>query len=267
MIKRFHQFNESVELNFYNSDKYKKCIEEYKMDQSILDDFIIDIKDEDNIDEYNIIQVVDEGGNKPSKLIINAFFTKYYDKVSNEDKKKEIGIELKDYYNLLKRQSDVIDLQKNDLKEILQCCERIGKTQDLKITRTTLLTIPDKKSNFKSTVLISFEKEVNTDKLKEIKKEFDHIKINRLDKITKYMIRLGVSKEDAKKLIDIDTDYDDPNELTCVFYTNEQIIIIGHIKSNGEIIQLEDNNIKDCIQYYNSGWCSDVLFDDLWRLD
>lgn len=254
MIFNWKFFNESNQaIYFSESDIYKDLIKNTKIPNSIFDDFLIDLKDDFDM-EYVISQIVAAGKITENSvpILILLKISKKYPNSSFDKRTNQHNMDLKKFESFLKSQI-------NDINNINNIVERMCKSENIEILSQS---IDNSKSYTELNIHIKMEKLIMTDEFHKAQLEFNkNLPNNEIIKkknlIIDKLIKMGVKEDECSKLIDVHPDYENMDYVIYGFLTDDEIIDIAHYnKESGEVSY---TNIIKAVRYYNLGYCNGIL--------
>jgi len=261
MIKSWEKFNEEKNtLYFEESDEFEEVLDKYAITDEDIKDFFIDLEDERNIETKLMrCSITDIKKNSFGLITILSFDKPYL----NQKRNKRNHIQSGDYLKFLSEQVE-------DIKSIQESCKHFGEIEHLNIIFNEVSQEPFQGAGANMEeyghlrLSVCFEKIIETSEMSEANTKFQN-KENpfkkAIDKIAKELIKAGVKKEHASKLLDIHPGYEDMEDIYVGFLTDDEIIVIAYInKTFTDITYLEEEFARAVVDYEN-GLCVDRLLN------
>jgi hypothetical protein len=248
MIKSWKLFNESV--YFEGSKEFLDIKNKYSLKKEDIKEYIQDLEDNKDIKIDNFYNTVSKFNDEEITIISVLILRKLYKNKSSE---------IEEYMSFLKEQLD-------DINYILSVCESISRSEDLEIAKLKIGDLPFQGGqNSKESPLslsIVFQRTIETDEISKAHKEYmkkDNPEREAYESVIKELVKYGIPKEDAEKLVDLHPDWEDMDYIIFGFLTNNEILSIATYNKELKRLFFERNDMIHAVEYYQDGQCNEYL--------
>lgn len=246
MIKSWKLFNESA-VYFEGSTEFLNIKNKYSLKKEDIIDYIQDLDDERSIYFEKIHNNVSKYNHEEIKMSIVIFLSKKYKKSDND---------LENYKSFLKEQLD-------DSDYILSTCRRIAQEENLQLIKVKIGEFPFQgDQSGKISLSILFQKTIETDEMGKSHQEYlkkDNPEREAYESVIKELVKYGIPKEDAERLVDLHPDWENMNYIIFGFLTNNEILSIATYHKELKRLFFERNDMIHAVEYYQDGQCNEYL--------
>ena len=248
MIKSWKLFNESVYFEW--SKEFLDIKNKYSLKKEDIKEYIQDLEDNKDIKVDNFYNKVSKFNDEEITIISVLNLRKLYKNKSSE---------IEGYMSFLKEQLD-------DINYILSVCESISRSEDLEIAKFKIGDLPFQGGqNSKESPLslsIVFQRTIETDEISKAHKEYmkkDNPEREAYESVIKELVKYGIPKEDAERLVDLHPDWENMNYIIFGFMTNDEILSIATYDKIKKKLFFERNDLIHAVEYYQQGECNEYL--------